>query len=69
MNHILGHKSSFAKFKRKKNEIMSSIISDHNTKIIKINWKAKNIKNTYTRRENDTLLNNQEVTEEIKEKM
>ena len=68
MNHILGHKSSFAKLK-KKIEIMSSIISDHNTKRLKIIWRAKNIKNTNTHRENDTLLNNQKVTEEIKEKM
>lgn len=48
---------------------MSSIISDHNTKRLKIIWRAKNIKNTNTHRENDTLLNNQKVTEEIKGKI
>ena len=35
IDHILGHKSSLHKFKR--NEIVSSIFSDHNVKKLDIN--------------------------------
>ena len=34
---------------------------------LEINYREKNIKNTNTWRLNNTLLNNQEITEEIKE--
>ena len=37
--HILGHKSNLSKFK--KTEIMSSILSDHNTIKLDINYKKK----------------------------
>ena len=68
IDHILGHKSSCGKFK--KIEILSSIFSDHNTMILDINYrKKKNCKNTNTWRLNNTLLNNQEITEEIKEEI
>ena len=63
---ILGHKSSLSKFK--KIEIISSISSDHNTMRLEINYREKNI-NTNTWRLNNTLLNNQEITEEIKEEI
>ena len=40
IDHILGHKSSHSKFK--KTEIISSIISDHNTMRSEINYREKN---------------------------
>ena len=67
IDHILGHKSSLGKFK--KIEIISSIFSDHNTMRLDINYKKKSGKNTDTWRLNNTLLNNQEITEEIKEEI
>ena len=39
IDHILGHKSNFSKFK--KIEVMSSILSDHNTMRLDINCKKK----------------------------
>ena len=63
-DHILGHKSSLSKFK--KIEIASSIFSDHNTMRLDINYKKKSVRNTNTWRLNNTFLNNQQVTEEIK---
>ena len=44
IDHILGHKSSFSKFK--KTEIVSSIFSDHNTMILDINYRKIIAKNT-----------------------
>ena len=67
IDHILDHKSSLSKFK--KIEIISSIFSDHNTMRLEINYTGKNVKNTNTWRLNNTLLNNQEITEEIKEEI
>ena len=67
IDHILGHKSSLGKFK--KIEIISSIFSDHNAMRLEMNYRGKNIKNTNTWRLNNTLLNNQEITEEIKEEI
>ena len=67
IDHILGHKSSLGKFK--KLEIIPSIFSDHNTMRLDINYRKKTVKNTNTWRLNDTLLNNQEITEEIKEEI
>ena len=67
IDHILGHKSSLSKFK--KIEIISSIFSDHNAMRLEINYREKNIKNINTWKLNNTLLNNQEITEEIKEEI
>ena len=67
IDHILGHKSSLSKFK--KIEIISSIFSDHNTMRLEMNYRGKKVKNTNTWRLNTTLLNNQEITEEIKEEI
>ena len=64
IDHILGHKSSLSKFK--KFEIISSIFSDHNAMRLEMNYREENIKNTNKWRLNNTLLNNQEITEEIK---
>ena len=66
IDHILGHKSSLGKFK--KIEITSSIFSDHNTMRLHINCRKKSVKNTNIWRLNNTLPNNQDITEEIKEK-
>ena len=67
IDHILGHKSSLGKFK--KIEIVSSIFSDHNVMRQDINYRKKSVKNTNTWRLNNILLNNQEITEEIKEEI
>ena len=64
IDHILGHKSNLSKFK--KIEIISSILSDHNAMRLDINYKKKTVRNTNTWRLNNTFLNNQQVTEEIK---
>ena len=45
---------------------MSNIFSDHNAMRLDINYKKKSVKNTNTWRLNNTFLNNQQVTEEIK---
>ena len=68
IRHILGHKSSLGKFK--KTEIVSSIFSDHNAMRLDINYRKRSVKkNTNTWRLNNTLLNKQEITEEIKEEI
>ena len=67
IDHMLGHKESFSKFK--KTEIISSIFSNHNTMRLEINYKKKAVKNTNTWRLNNMLLNNQWITEEIKEEI
>ena len=45
---------------------MSSTFSDNNTVRLDINYRKKCVKNTNTWRLNNTLQNNQEITEEIK---
>ena len=67
IDHILGHRSSLGKLK--KIEIVSSIFSDHNSMRLDINYRKKTVKNTNTWRLNNTLLNIQEITEEIKEEI
>ena len=64
IDHILGHKSNLSKFK--KIEIISSIFSDHGAMRLDINYKKKTVRNTNTGRLNNTFLNNQQVTKEIK---
>ena len=61
IDHILGHKSHFSKFK--KIEIISSIFSNHNAMRLNINYKEKTVRNTNTWRLNNLILNNQQVTE------
>ena len=63
-DHILGHKSNLSKFK--KTEIISSIFSDKNAMRVDTNYKKKTAKNRKTWRLNNTFLNNQQVTEEVK---
>ena len=67
IDHILGHKSSLGKFK--KIEIVPSIFSNHNAMRLDINYREKSVKNTNPWMLNNTLLNNQEITEEIKEEI
>ena len=65
IDHILGHKSNLSTFK--KIEIISNIFSDKNAMRLDINYKKKKtVRNTNTWRLNNTFLNNQQVTEEIK---
>ena len=67
VGHILGHKPSLGKFK--KIEIIPSIFSDHNAVRLDLNYRRKNIKNSNIWRLNNTLLNNQQITEEIKKEI
>ena len=67
IDHILGYKSNLGNFK--KIEIIPCILSDHNAIQLEINNKKKTAKNTNTWRINNMLLNNQWVTEEIKEEI
>ena len=64
IDHILGDKSNLSKCK--KTEIISSIFSDHNAMRVDVNYKKKTVRNTNIWRLNNTFLNNQQVTEEIK---
>ena len=64
IDHILGHKSKLDKLK--KIEIILNIFSDHNALRLDLNYRRKTIKNSNTWRLNNTLLNNQQITEEIK---
>ena len=64
IDHILGHKSNLSKFK--KTEIVSSIFSNHNAMRLDTNYRKKSVRNTNIWRLYNTLLNNQQVTEEIK---
>ena len=67
IDHILGHRYRLDKFK--KTEIISSIFSDHNVVRLDVNHrKKKTIKNSNIWRLNNMLLNNQQITEEIKNK-
>ena len=63
-DHILGHKSSLGKFK--KIEIIPSIFSDHKAVRLDLNYRRKTIKNSNIWRLNNTPLNNQQITKEIK---
>ena len=63
IDHILGHKPNLSKFK--KTEIISSIFSNHNAET-GYQLQKKSVRNTNTWRLNNTFLNNQQVTEEIK---
>ena len=64
IDHILNHKSNLNELK--KIEMISSVFSNNNTMKLDINYKKKNVRNTNTWRLNNTFLNNQQVTEEIK---
>ena len=62
-DHILGHKYSLGKFK--KIGIIPSIFSDHSAVRLDLNYRRNTIKNGNIWKLNNTLLNNEEITEEI----
>ena len=64
IDHILGHKSSLGKFKQI--EIIPNLFSHHNAVRLDVNYRRKTIKNSNIWRLNNMLLNNQQITEEIK---
>ena len=41
IDHILGHKPSLGKLKKKKNEIISNIFPDHSAVRLDVNYKTK----------------------------
>ena len=43
IDHILGHKSSIGKFKKKNIDIISSIFSDHNVVRLDVNYRGKKL--------------------------
>ena len=67
IDQILGHNSSLGKFKKIEN--IPSIFSDHNAVRLDLNYRRKTIKNSNIWRLNNTLLNNQHITEEIKKEI
>ena len=67
IDHMLGHKSNLGKFRQI--EIISSIFSDHNVVRLNVNYRRKTIKDSNIWRLNNTLLNNQQITEEIKKEI
>ena len=67
IDHILGHKFSLGKLQ--KSEIIPSIFSDHNAVRLDLNYRRKTIKNFNIWRLNNILLNNQQITEEIKKEI
>ena len=67
IDDILGHKSSLGKLKE--NEIIPSIFSDHNAVKLDVNYRRKSIQNYNIWKLNNTLLNNQQITEEIKKEI
>ena len=62
IGHIPGHKFSLGKFKNI--EIIPSIFSNHNAVRLHVNYRRKTIKNSNIWRLKNTLLNNQQITEE-----
>ena len=68
IDHILSHKSSLGKFK--KIEIIPVFFSDYNAVRLDLNYREKkHIKNSNIWRLNNTLLNNQQILEEIKKEI
>ena len=65
VDHMLGHKASLGRFQE--TEIITSIFCNHNTMRLEINYMKKTERNTNMWRLNNMLLNNQWITEEIKE--
>jgi hypothetical protein len=67
IDHILGHKASLSK--HKKIEIIPCILSDHNALKLEINNKNSSKKHANNWKLNNTLLNNEWVSDEIKEEI
>jgi hypothetical protein len=67
IDHILEHKASLSKYK--KIEIIPYILSDHNALKLEINNQNSSKKHTNNWKLNNTLVNDEWVTDEIKEKI
>ena len=67
IGHSLVHKSNLGKFK--KIEIIPSIFSDHNAVRLDVNYRRTTIKNSNIWRLHNTLLNNQQIIEELKKEI
>ena len=67
IDHILGHKSGLGKFN--KIEIIPVIFSDQSAVRLDLNYRKKIVKNSNIWRLNNTLLNNQQIIEEIKKEI
>jgi hypothetical protein len=65
--HILGHKASLSKYK--KIEIIPCILSDHNALKLELSNKNNSKKHANNWKLNNTLLNDQWVIDELKEKI
>ena len=64
IDHIMGHKSSLGKLK--KIEIIPVIFSNDNAVRLDLNYRGKTIRNSNIWRLNNTRLNNQQITDDIK---
>jgi len=69
IDHTLGHKSRLGKLKKKKMKSFQGLFWSQCGKIRCQLQEKKNIKNTNIWRLNNTLLNNQQITEEIKKEI
>jgi hypothetical protein len=67
IDHILGHKASLSKYEKK--EIIPCILSEHNALKLEINNKNSSKKHVRNCKLNNTLLNDEWVIDEIKEKI
>jgi hypothetical protein len=65
IDHVLGHKASLSKYKKK--EIIPCILSDHNALTLELHNKNSNKKHVNNWKLNKTLLNDQWITDELKE--
>jgi exonuclease III len=67
VEHILGHKASLSKYN--KIEIITCILSDHNAIKLELNNKSKDKKLANNWKLNNSLLNEQWITDETKEEI
>jgi hypothetical protein len=67
IDHILGHKTSLSKYKKIK--VIPCILSDHNALKLELNNKNNRKKHANSWKLKNTLLNDQWVMDEIKEKI
>ena len=69
IDHISGHKSNLSKFKKIEIIIKHLLRPQHYKTRYQLQEKKKKLRNTNTWRLNNTFLNNQQVTEEIKKEI
>ena len=68
IDHILGHKSSLGKLKKKLKSFQASFLITMRLRL-DLKYRRKTIKNSNIWRLNNTLLNNPQITEEIKKEI